>query len=173
MFVAGVVGGTALVIVVARWITGSWAVGVTAGVIAGVLSTATYPILSASYYRRTSIPETSSRPARTGIRTSTPSAEISPDSTHSGAALSGSNSLSMTPPADRSERAKRPQMLWTGILISMGAGVGMILGLLIAGGVGIALGLCFGQRSAWSSAWSSAPPSTPCRHVGESVSRST
>ncbi len=121
MFGAAVVGGTAVVIVVAHWITDSWAVGATAGVIAGVLSTVMYPILSASSDRRASIPET-----------------------HSAPALPESNPMSIAPPAGESERAERSQMLWTGILISTGAVVGMILGLLIAGGAGIALGICFG-----------------------------
>ncbi len=44
-FIAAVVGGTTVVIGVAHWITDSWAVGTTAGVIAGVLSVAVYPVL--------------------------------------------------------------------------------------------------------------------------------
>jgi nucleoside permease NupC len=43
-FIGAVVIGTAAVIVLIHWITGSWAVGATAGVIAGVLSTAMYPV---------------------------------------------------------------------------------------------------------------------------------
>ena len=52
--------------------------------------------------------------------------------------------MSSDPPTDESDRAKRPKLQWTGLLISLGAGVGMIVGLLIAGGDGIALGLAFG-----------------------------
>jgi hypothetical protein len=48
-FIGAVVIGTALVILLMYWITGSWAVGATAGVIAGVLSTAMYPL---SFRRR-------------------------------------------------------------------------------------------------------------------------
>jgi len=43
-FIGAVVIGTAVVILVMYWITGSWAVGATAGAIAGVLSTAMYPV---------------------------------------------------------------------------------------------------------------------------------
>ncbi len=42
---AAVVGGTTLVIVAAHWVTDSGAVGTAAGVIAGVLSAAMYPVL--------------------------------------------------------------------------------------------------------------------------------
>ena len=44
-FIVAVVCGTAVVIGVAHWITSSWAVGTTAGVIAGVLSASLYPLL--------------------------------------------------------------------------------------------------------------------------------
>jgi hypothetical protein len=44
-FIASVVVGTALVILVAQWISGSWAVGASAGVIAGVLSVVMYAVL--------------------------------------------------------------------------------------------------------------------------------
>lgn len=44
-FIAAVVIGTTLVIFVVHWITDSWAVSSAAGVIAGVLSVAMYPIL--------------------------------------------------------------------------------------------------------------------------------
>jgi hypothetical protein len=40
-----VVLGTTLVILAAQWITGSWSTGATAGVIAGALSAAMYPVL--------------------------------------------------------------------------------------------------------------------------------
>ena len=43
-FIGAVVIGTAAVILLIYWITGSWAVGATAGVIAGVLSTVMYPV---------------------------------------------------------------------------------------------------------------------------------
>jgi hypothetical protein len=43
-FIGAVVIGTAVVILLIDWITGSWAAGATAGVIAGVLSTAMYPV---------------------------------------------------------------------------------------------------------------------------------
>ena len=52
--------------------------------------------------------------------------------------------MSSAPPTGESDRAKPPRMQWTGVLLSLGAGVGMIVGLLIAGGAGIALGLAFG-----------------------------
>jgi uncharacterized membrane protein len=47
-------------------------------------------------------------------------------------------------PTDESDRAKRAKLQWTGVGVSAGASVGMIAGLLLAGGAGIALGLCFG-----------------------------
>jgi hypothetical protein len=37
--------GTTLVILLVHWITGSWAVGAAAGIIAGGLSVALYPLL--------------------------------------------------------------------------------------------------------------------------------
>ena len=40
--------------------------------------------------------------------------------------------------------ARRSQMQWTGVGISMGAGLGMVVGLLGWGGVGIAFGAIFG-----------------------------
>lgn len=43
-FIGAVVIGTTVVILLMHWITGSWAVGATAGAIAGVLSTAMYPV---------------------------------------------------------------------------------------------------------------------------------
>ncbi|MEC5190620.1 MULTISPECIES: hypothetical protein [unclassified Arthrobacter] len=44
-FIAAVVLGTTVVIVLTRWVTGSWSTGATAGVIAGTLSAAMYPLL--------------------------------------------------------------------------------------------------------------------------------
>ncbi|MEV8180979.1 hypothetical protein [Specibacter sp. NPDC078692] len=44
-FIVAVVGGTAAVIVLTYWMTNSWAVGTTAGVIAGVLSASMHPVL--------------------------------------------------------------------------------------------------------------------------------
>lgn len=52
--------------------------------------------------------------------------------------------MSSEPPTAESDRANRPKLQWAGLLIGLGAGVGMIVGLLIAGGAGIALGLTFG-----------------------------
>lgn len=40
--------------------------------------------------------------------------------------------------------ARQSKQSWTGLGISMGAGLGMIVGLLGWGGTGIALGLAFG-----------------------------
>ncbi len=44
-FIACVVAGTTGVILITYWTTNSWAVGTTAGVIAGVLSAVMYPVL--------------------------------------------------------------------------------------------------------------------------------
>lgn len=44
-FIASVTVGTTLVILAAYWVSQSWAVGATAGVIAGVLSAVLYPVM--------------------------------------------------------------------------------------------------------------------------------
>jgi hypothetical protein len=44
-FIASVVVGTTLVIFAAYWVSHSWAVGATAGVIAGVFSVVLYPVV--------------------------------------------------------------------------------------------------------------------------------
>jgi hypothetical protein len=44
-FIVAVILGTALVIFAAHWVTGSWSTGATAGVLAGALSAAMYPVL--------------------------------------------------------------------------------------------------------------------------------
>jgi hypothetical protein len=44
-YIAAVVVGTAVVILVVAWISQSWAVSAAAGVISGVLSAAMYPVL--------------------------------------------------------------------------------------------------------------------------------
>ncbi len=44
-YIAAVIVGTAVIILVAAWISQSWAVSTAAGVIAGVVSVALYPLL--------------------------------------------------------------------------------------------------------------------------------
>ena len=44
-FIVAVVGGTTLVILIAYWISNSWAIGATAGVISGMLSAVMYPVV--------------------------------------------------------------------------------------------------------------------------------
>jgi hypothetical protein len=45
IFIVAVVAGTTVVILLTQWVTNSWAIAATAGVVAAVLSTVMYPIV--------------------------------------------------------------------------------------------------------------------------------
>lgn len=51
----------------------------------------------------------------------------------------------MTTSEDR--RAERPRAAWAGGLIGIGAGLGATVGILVAGGEGLALGAAFGAAA--------------------------
>ena len=46
--------------------------------------------------------------------------------------------------AARQAVAKKPDFYWTGIGVSLGAGIGLVLGLIWSGGNGIAIGVSIG-----------------------------